>query len=80
MFWGGGGVTLDKSSSENESDEVWEPCTRRDSDESEDDVSDEDSKISCIDSVAEEMFWGGGGVTLDKSSSENESDEVWEPY
>ncbi|KAG1941176.1 hypothetical protein F2P79_016309 [Pimephales promelas] len=60
-------------------EEVIEQCTRRDSDESEDAISDEESDISSIDSVAEEMFLDGGDMTLDKPSSENESDEVWEP-
>ncbi|XP_055065254.2 uncharacterized protein [Misgurnus anguillicaudatus] len=59
--------------------EVIDQCTRRDSDESDDAISDEDSEVSSIDSVAEEMFLEGGDVTLDKPSSESESDEVWEP-
>lgn len=47
-------------------EEVIEQCTRRDSDESDDAISDEDSDVSSIDSVAEEMFLDGGDVTLDK--------------
>jgi hypothetical protein len=47
-------------------EEVIEQCTRRDSDESEDAISDEESDLSSIDSVAEEMFLDGGDITLDK--------------
>ncbi|XP_057178449.1 piggyBac transposable element-derived protein 4-like [Triplophysa rosa] len=58
-------------------DEVVEECTRRNSDQSEDDISDEESDVSSIDTVAEDLFLDGGDVTLDKQS--NETDEDWEP-
>ncbi|KAK7168989.1 hypothetical protein R3I93_005095 [Phoxinus phoxinus] len=45
-------------------EEVIEQCTRRDSDESEDDVSDEESDGGSIDSVAEEMFLGHSRQTI----------------
>ncbi len=47
-------------------EEVVEQCTRRDSDESEDDITEEESDVSSVDSIAEEMFLDGGDVTLDK--------------
>ncbi len=47
-------------------DEVVEQCIRRDSDESEDDISEQESDVSLVDSIAEEMFLDGGDVTLDK--------------
>ncbi len=47
-------------------DEVVEQCIRRDSDESEDDISEQESNVSLVDSIAEEMFLDGGDVTLDK--------------
>lgn len=46
--------------------EVLELCTRRQSDESEQEISDVDSEISSDDSVAEEMFAAGEDITLDK--------------
>lgn len=46
--------------------EAAELCTRRANDESEEEISDEDSDISSDDSVAEEMFLGGEDITLDK--------------
>ncbi|XP_057211316.1 uncharacterized protein LOC130567325 [Triplophysa rosa] len=58
-------------------DEVVEECTRRNSDQSEDDISDEENDVSSIDTVAEDLFLDGGDVTLDKQS--NETDEDWEP-
>ncbi len=47
-------------------EEVVEQCTRRDSDESEDDITEEERDVSSVDSIAEEMFLDGGDVTLDK--------------
>ncbi len=47
-------------------DEVVEQCIRRDSDESEDEISEQESNVSLVDSIAEEMFLDGGDVTLDK--------------
>ncbi len=47
-------------------EEVVEQCTRRDSDESEDDITEEESDVSSVDSIAEEMFLNGGDVTLNK--------------
>lgn len=46
-------------------EEVLEQCTRRDSDQSEEDISEEDSDVSFVDSVAEDIFWDGGDATLD---------------
>ena len=44
-----------------------EECTRqRESDKSEEEMSEKDSEMSCIDSVAEDMFLEGGDITLDK--------------
>lgn len=45
-------------------EEVLEQCTRRDSDQSEEDISEEDSDVS-FDSVAEDIFSDGGDATLD---------------
>ncbi len=47
-------------------DEVVEQCIRRDSDESEDEISEQESDVSLVDSIAKEMFLDGGDVTLDK--------------
>lgn len=46
-------------------EEVLEQCTRRDSDQSEEDISEEDSDVSFVDSVAEDIFLDGGDATLD---------------
>lgn len=46
-------------------EEVLEQCTRRDSDQSEEDISEEDSDVSFGDSVAEDIFLDGGDATLD---------------
>lgn len=46
-------------------EEVLEQCTRRDSDQSEEDISEEDSDVSVVDSVAEDIFLDGGDATLD---------------
>uniref|UniRef100_A0A8C1G7H9 C-type lectin domain-containing protein n=1 Tax=Cyprinus carpio TaxID=7962 RepID=A0A8C1G7H9_CYPCA len=50
-------------------EEVVEQCTRRDSDESEDDISDGESDVSSVDSIAEDLFLDGEGVTLDKETT-----------
>ncbi len=47
-------------------DEIVEQCIRRDRHESEDDISEQESDVSLVDSIAEEMFLDGGDVTLDK--------------
>ncbi|XP_067283804.1 piggyBac transposable element-derived protein 4-like isoform X2 [Pseudorasbora parva] len=56
-----------------------EQCTRRDSDESDDDVTADESEVSSVDLIAEEMFLDGRDVLLDKLSSDNETEEDWEP-
>ncbi|XP_039679214.1 uncharacterized protein LOC120573509 [Perca fluviatilis] len=57
--------------------EAVEECTRpRESDESEEEMSEKDSEMSCIDSVAEDMFLEGGDITLDKKC---DVDMDWEP-
>ncbi|XP_039670607.1 uncharacterized protein LOC120567704 [Perca fluviatilis] len=57
--------------------EAVEECTRpRESDESEEEMSEKDSEMSCIDSVAEDMFLQGGDITLDKKC---DVDMDWEP-
>ena len=44
-----------------------EECTwQRESDKSEEEMSEKDSEMSCIDSVAEDMVLEGGDITLDK--------------
>ncbi|XP_030585237.1 activating transcription factor 7-interacting protein 1 isoform X2 [Archocentrus centrarchus] len=55
-----------------------EECTRRDSDFSDDDVSEVDSNISDVDSVAEDMFLEGKDAILDRQSEEL-LDPAWEP-
>ncbi|CAB1416833.1 unnamed protein product [Pleuronectes platessa] len=57
-------------------EEARDLCYRRASDESDDDVSEEDSDTS-FDSEAEVMFLEGRDITLDKQSAD--SDTAWEP-
>lgn len=45
--------------------ETVEECTRRDSDQSDEDVSEVESEISEVDSVAEDMFIRGEDILLD---------------
>ncbi|XP_049445727.1 piggyBac transposable element-derived protein 4-like isoform X1 [Epinephelus fuscoguttatus] len=60
-------------------EEAADLCTRRASDDSGAEVSEEDSEISSDDSVAEAMFLGGEDITLDQQPSEEDSDVEWEP-